>query len=208
MRYALLKMTPSRSEKQTVRDEIRERLRGLDPEERLADSVAVCKTILNSPVWAAADTVFAFVSLPDEVETTELCERALKEGKRLGLPRFGEEGLRFFAVENLAELRADNTLAIRQPGDGLPLLCSTREPRQPGRLLIVTPGRAFTREGERLGRGGGFYDTFFSALRENHIVFQAIGVAFEQQLEERLPVEENDERVHGVVTPSKHWGVV
>lgn len=194
--------------KQKARDSVRRDLRALDPEARLEASRRVVETILRSPLWAAADTLFAFVSLPDEVETTDLCAQALREKKRLGLPRFGEEGLVFYRVEDLDRLRVDNSLAIRQPSRELPELSSTRHPRQPGRLLIVTPGRAFTESGERLGRGGGFYDAFFGALRKGHIVYQAVGICFDQQLLPEIPATEHDERVHAVVTPTRSFGIL
>lgn len=194
--------------KQEIRDEVRRLLRSQQSDDRLEASRQIVERIVSSPVWAAADTVFAFVSLPDEVETTDLCDQALKEQKRLGLPRFGDEGLVFYQVTDLEALRVDNSMAIRQPGRDLPQLCSTQNPRQPGRLLIVTPGRAFTSDGGRLGRGGGFYDAFFSSLRRAHIVYQAIGVAFDEQLMEELPLNENDELVHGVVTPRASFGLI
>ena len=194
--------------KQQVRDSVRRSLRKVEPEERFEGSERVVEAIVGSPLWAASDTVFAFVSLPDEVETTDLCAQALREGKRLGLPRFGDEGLVFYRVDDLDALRVDNSMAIRQPSRDLPELCSTLNPRQPGRLLIITPGRAFTDAGDRLGRGGGFYDAFFAALRRAQIVYQAVGICFDQQLMEHLPVTGNDERVHAVVTPTRSFGIL
>lgn len=194
--------------KQQVRDSVRRSLRKVEPEERFEASERVVEAIVGSPLWTASDTIFAFVSLPDEVETTDLCAQALREGKRLGLPRFGDEGLVFYRVDDLDALRVDNSMAIRQPSRELPELCSTLNPRQPGRLLIIAPGRAFTEAGERLGRGGGFYDAFFAALRRAQIDYQAVGICFDQQLMEHLPVTGNDESVHAVVTPTRSFGIL
>ena len=194
--------------KQQLRDEIRQRLRDYDEERRFRASRAVTERLVASPVWAAADTLFAFVSLPDEIETTELCRHALASGKRLGLPRFGRDGLVFHLVTDLDALRVDNSLAIRQPAKDLPVLASTLNPRQPGRLLIATPGRAFTRQGGRLGRGGGFYDAFFAALHHGKIVYHSVGLCFDEQLVADLPVDETDEPVNGVITPGDRFGAV
>ena len=68
--------------------------------------------------------------------------------------------------------------------------------------LIVVPGLAFTRTGDRLGQGGGWYDRFLSA-RSRHAV--AIGVGFDLQVVDELPVEEHDVRVDAVVTESSVW---
>ncbi|MFW6214612.1 MAG: 5-formyltetrahydrofolate cyclo-ligase [Alkalispirochaetaceae bacterium] len=201
-------MAKQRDAKQLVRDEVRRKVGQMESGTRLSRSEEVCARIIASRAWAEAQAIFAFVSLPDEIETTRLCEAALEQGKLLALPRFGEEGLVFFAVEDLGVLRDDNSMAIHQPPRDLPVVASSGEPRAPGKLLIVTPGRAFTLEGDRLGRGGGFYDRFFSALRGEQIPFQAIGVAFALQIYPELPVEAWDERVDGVVTDGDTRGLV
>ena len=63
--------------------------------------------------------------------------------------------------------------------------------------LVLVPGLAFTAEGERLGRGGGFYDRLLSSPG-----FRAfkVGVCFDRQMRETLPMEPHDQRVHRVVT--------
>ena len=61
---------------------------------------------------------------------------------------------------------------------------------------ILVPGLGFTRQGERLGRGAGFYDRFLNeyphALR--------VGIAFEEQMTENLPVESWDQKVDVILT--------
>lgn len=193
-------MAKVRDPKQLVRDEVRRNVRLMEADARLSCSEAICRTILDSEIWARAQLLLAFVSLPDEVETTSLLTAALEQGKRLGLPRFGEEGLVFYEVRDLDALRVDNSLAIYQPSRDLPVIISSEAPRSVGELLVITPGRAFTRGGDRLGRGGGFYDRFFAAIRRAQLPVTAVGVAFALQLYEELPVGPTDERVDGVVT--------
>lgn len=62
--------------------------------------------------------------------------------------------------------------------------------------VILVPGLAFTREGERLGRGAGFYDRFLAS----HPQALRVGVAFGDQLLDSLPTESWDERVDVVLT--------
>jgi 5-formyltetrahydrofolate cyclo-ligase len=63
--------------------------------------------------------------------------------------------------------------------------------------LVLTPGVAFTRRGERLGYGRGYYDMFIAALPGRPCV---VGAAYAMQVLEALPTEPHDRRVHLVVT--------
>lgn len=65
--------------------------------------------------------------------------------------------------------------------------------------LILVPGLAFTRDGARLGRGGGYYDRLLA-----HPTCRAkrIAVAYDLQLVDHIPLELHDQRVHQIITES------
>lgn len=67
--------------------------------------------------------------------------------------------------------------------------------------LVIVPGVAFDVLGNRLGRGKGFYDDLLRSLRTKGGGHVAIGVMYDHQLLESVPVEEHDERVDFVCTP-------
>ena len=62
---------------------------------------------------------------------------------------------------------------------------------------MIVPGLAFTRRGDRLGQGGGWYDRVLAGVRDDCVT---IGVAFAPQLVDELPVEPHDRPVDLVVT--------
>ena len=98
----------------------------------------------------------------------------------------------------LAAWCADNDVAIYRPvvdGDALVVVPGDVDPE----LLdvVVLPGLAFTREGERLGQGGGHFDRFLTRVRGDCL---RIGVAFHEQLVEELPTERHDIAVDRVIT--------
>jgi 5-formyltetrahydrofolate cyclo-ligase len=62
--------------------------------------------------------------------------------------------------------------------------------------LILIPGLAFTRKGERLGRGGGYYDRFLARVGLRAV---KLGICFKEQLLEELPIESHDARVDRVL---------
>jgi len=63
--------------------------------------------------------------------------------------------------------------------------------------VVVVPGLAFTAAGERLGQGGGWYDRYLATVQPGCVT---VGVCFEEQLVEALPIEPHDVRVDHVVT--------
>lgn len=65
----------------------------------------------------------------------------------------------------------------------------------PEQSLIILPWRAFTIDGKRIGRGGGFYDK----LLANNPTLQTIGVCFACQIFPDIPQDSWDQRVDEVV---------
>lgn len=64
-------------------------------------------------------------------------------------------------------------------------------------VAVIVPGVAFTVDGGRLGYGGGYYDRLFARLPQSVL---RVGVAYEAQLAESLPIGVHDVRMHVVVT--------
>lgn len=62
--------------------------------------------------------------------------------------------------------------------------------------LLIVPGVAFTRQGDRMGYGGGYYDRFIPRCTRARI----LSLAFEEQLYEELPTEEHDLRIPELIT--------
>ncbi|MBQ7876140.1 MAG: 5-formyltetrahydrofolate cyclo-ligase [Clostridia bacterium] len=69
--------------------------------------------------------------------------------------------------------------------------------------LVLVPGVAFDKEGNRMGYGKGYYDRFL----KNMTSFK-IGVCHAFQLTDKLPVEEHDVKMDMIVTESAIWSNV
>ncbi len=133
--------------------------------------------------------------MPSEPDLSDLFHETGAAEKSFCYPRCGDSdsALRFYAVEEEAQLRPSQLGAFREPD---PSAC--RE-IAPGEIdLVIVPGVAFTPDGAtRLGRGGGFYDRFLS---EPTLEAKSIGVCFALQLRENLPREAHDLPVDLVIT--------
>lgn len=167
------------------------RLRAV-PADRLAAAAALAaRECLATPEFRAAHSVALYAALDDEVPTRPLFDAASAAGKRCLLPRCVDDVLEFAEVEQWDEL---------QPGRfGVPAPPAHRAPRPPSELeLVVLPGRAFDRLGNRLGRGQGYYDRTFGSRRPGSPVL--LGLAYQVQLVETVPRGPDDRAVDLVVT--------
>ena len=176
--------------KADLRREMRIRLKALG-DSRPQKSRAITAAIAAHPAFLAAETVALFAPLPSEPDVELLWE---KSGRRFCYPRVVGPLLEFVAVRHVEELApAAWNPNLREPAASQQLI----EPAEIA--LILVPGLAFTREGHRLGRGGGYYDRLI-ALHRPHAV--TLGVCFDLQIVPELPCEPHDERVDAVLTES------
>ena len=180
--------------KQEIRKEIKA-LCSQNADLLAAKSTEICKKILSSPQYKDATTIFAYMALPDEVDLTPVIMNALQNGKSVAVPKIISQTdniIKFFYLDkskNLTEQTATGTYNILEPDESLP---ATPDPTQ--NTLILVPGRAFTKEGDRLGRGKGYYDRYLGdrLLRcaRNGVVLA--GVCFDFQIKKSLPIDDRD----------------
>jgi len=177
---------------------LRERLfavrSGLPPAAREAASLAIAARLVELPAWRRARTVALHAPLGAEVDTAELARLALAAGKRVAWPRISPAGPALeFACCGADELVPGPARALEPPptAPAVPL----------GAIdLVVVPGVAFDASGRRLGRGRGHYDATLSRLGPGTA---RVGLAFDEQVVDRVPVEAHDVPLDAVVTGSR-----
>ena len=157
-------------------------------EARAAKAAAIHARVLALPEVEAAFVVGTYVGVGSEVATLDLVRALFERGQRVAVPLVTPP-----ETMRLAELISVDDLA---PGAH-----QIPEPKPPRVILndvdaLLVPGLLFTRRGERLGNGGGYFDR---VLREMPAAFR-VGVAYHEQLVGELPIEEHDERMDVVVT--------
>ncbi|HEX6207725.1 MAG TPA: 5-formyltetrahydrofolate cyclo-ligase [Actinomycetota bacterium] len=175
--------------KATLRAEMR-RVRAAIPEgERRRRGEAIRKRVLGLPEVRRAGSVLVFASFGSEVPTRDLASDLHAAGKRLLLPYLSGE------VMEVAEVGPDERLAPSSYGPGEPERRVRADPA--GIDVVIAPGLAFDRRGNRLGYGGGAYDRFLARVRPEALV---VGVAFAEQVVEEVPAGPSDVPVHLMVT--------
>lgn len=176
------------SSKAQAREELERRRRGLTAEEVKAKGGQAQRGLAALSSFQAARTIALYAAEPFEVPT-----HALWAGHRVCLPRVhkGTRLLSFHAVASPAALLPHGRLKLLEPPEGSPSI-----PLDEIDLWVV-PGVGFTRAGDRLGRGAGYYDTTLKLARAGAL---KIGLTFECCVVETLPTEPHDIRMDEVVT--------
>lgn len=181
--------------KKALRQELRQRLGLLTPEQLHERSVLACERLLETPEYARSETIMIYLSMPQEVDTTTIALRAWGDGKRVLAPKVSWEQRRMLPIEirSLTDDVRSDAMGLREPIDGMPIPVREIE-------LVIVPGLGFDERGNRLGRGRGFYDRFLS-----HRDFRATagGLAFEDQVVPDVPCDENDAKIDFLVTDAK-----
>jgi 5-formyltetrahydrofolate cyclo-ligase len=184
------------SAKETLRRDMRNRLREMSPALRAEASLVICQTAANLPAFLKSRCVALFAPLPSEPDIHPLIEEAWAQGKRVVLPLMIKHGTKpelvWHEVKNWDDVVVPGPFGLREPD---PLRC----PRV--RLAEINcafvPGVAFDEEGFRLGRGGGFYDSFLSVAPK---VLSCVGLMFNAQKVSDVPREPHDQALRSVIT--------
>lgn len=151
---------------------------------------AAARFLASIPLKADA-IVSVYAPIQNELDTAPLVEALRDKGYAVALPVVVQKGtpLVFRRVETADALKP-GPLGVPQPDEDAETVIPD---------IVVAPLLAFSRDGGRLGYGGGYYDTTLGALRQSREVI-AVGFAFGAQELETVPMGPQDERLDWIVT--------
>lgn len=133
-----------------------------------------------------------YCAVPGEVQTERIRHAYLAAGARLYYPRVAGRGTLAFYPHREGDGWETGPYGIPEPANP-----GGDKPRRGGWDIVVVPGVAFDRRGNRLGRGFGYYDRFLGSLPEG---VPRVGLAWARQLVPEVPVDAWDIPVHALVT--------
>ena len=181
--------------KADVRNMMRARRREVDPETREEASAAICEAL-----WARGDVQAAvaakrpfavYLANDDEIDLAPLVERLWSEGVTVAVPYWQvETGAYRLAIYTNASTLIEGGHGIMEPAETYDIA-----PCDIG--VWVVPGLAFTRDGRRIGYGGGWYDRYLAAAAPDAV---ALAVAYPFQILDDVPTDPNDRCVTDVVS--------
>ncbi|MFT3687238.1 MAG: 5-formyltetrahydrofolate cyclo-ligase [Phycisphaerales bacterium] len=180
----------------TIKTEIRTRVRAalaaMTPQQKAAESAAICERLAKLELYQKAHVVMVFAPMSDEPLIEPFAQHALARGKMVLLPRIDP-----------ADKVMTGALVQSWPGDLERDPMGFLTPRfdapsyDPASIhMVIVPGVAFSSTGVRLGRGGGYYDRYLPQIP----IHRRIGVCYRCQQVETIPLLEHDEPVSDVIT--------
>ncbi|MBE6958808.1 MAG: 5-formyltetrahydrofolate cyclo-ligase [Ruminococcaceae bacterium] len=178
-------------DKKTLRKQIREQKRAMTVSQIEEAGKALQALFLATDYYRDAKTVYGYLPYNQEVRTVPILEQALRDGKRVAVPKVYGEEMKFIYLSDLTQVETGYA--------GIPEPIADAPVGDDPTALVLMPGLAFDREGHRIGYGGGFYDKFLSA-EQTH---PTVALCYDFQLVEELPTEEFDIPVDEVIWPSK-----
>ena len=180
-------------DKAKLRLKLKNCLLNIDEKHRTEKSRLACKNLIELEQFQNADTVMIYLSLPYEIDTSEAILQCWKSGKTVAVPKISWEQRHMIPVKiNSLDTGFSTTgaLGLRNPISGIPVPFENID-------LVVTPGLGYDRNGNRLGRGGSYYDRFFA---NSKLKAFKCGFAYAEQVVDFIPVNDYDEPVDSLVT--------
>ena len=167
-------------DKKELRRQIREQKRAMTEEQIVAASARLGELFLNCQQYKDAQTIYGYLPYNQEVRTVPMLEQAMKDGKRVAVPKCYGEEMRFIYMDDLSKVEKGYA-NIPEPIADDPVADDKT-------ALVLMPGMAFTRDGKRMGYGGGFYDKFLAAEPQH----PTVALCYDFQMVEDVPTEDYD----------------
>lgn len=186
-------MNYKEEDKKKLRNKIKKLLEGLPVSVLKEKSSSIRSRLYSLSEYKNSSFVMCYLSTEREVSTFEIIETALSQNKKVAVPLIlkSQNIMLPCEISNLKDLEP-GPWGILQPIKGkiksIPLKVVD---------LIIVPGIVFDKNGNRIGRGKGFYDRFLNSIPS---AIRKMALAFSCQIVERIPINDSDIPVDKIIT--------
>lgn len=164
-------------------------------------SKSICQNIINSEFYQKVQIVYAYMALPDEVDLSVLIDDALCKNKTVYVPKVVPNSNKMIFFDYSKCQFENGSFGILEPKTE-----DIKEEKIAGNqtAIFLVPGRVFGEDGERIGRGKGFYDIYLSNfLKTQKKSVLVAGVCFPIQIGKQVPTTEHDIKMDQIFTCPK-----
>lgn len=179
-------------DKKDLRRILKTKLNEMDEIQRIEQSKIICSSLVSLKEFKSAGVIMIFLSLPHEVDTASIILKAWQQGKVVAVPKISWQQRHMIPIQinSLETGFSTDGYGLKNPVTGVPVPIEDID-------IVITPGLGFDKKGNRLGRGGGYFDRFFanSTLR----AFKC-AICYSQQVVDEVPMDETDIAIDCLVT--------
>ena len=177
--------------KSELRKQVLQEMKALSQEQKQAIDQALNERLLQHPFYQEAKVIATYLSFPHEFQTQELIEQALRDCKKVLIPKTYPKGRMDFVVYDPQQL-VKTSFGLLEPQGDLEVVDVSQID------LIHVPGLAFTTEGYRIGYGGGYYDRYLK-----HFSGNTLSTVYPCQIRDFIP-EDHDIPVQEVLVDERN----
>ena len=163
-------------DKNELRSQIRRQKRAMTQAQIEQASRCLAEQFFRTELYRQAQTIYGYLPYNQEVRTVPMLQQALKDGKKVAVPKVYGDEMRFLYVTDLETGIAKGYCGIPEPVADGPVARDER-------ALVLMPGLCFDPQGHRIGYGGGFYDKFLSREPEHPTLALCYGFQMLEHLE-------------------------
>ena len=174
--------------KNQLKESISEKRNSLTKEEIIDKSKKIRNNLFNLEQYKKSKTIMFFVSFNNEVNTHDMIKEALKN-KTVVVPKVWHKEIEPSVIIDFDNLLPSDKFGILEPIETMKIAYKNID-------LVLVPGIVFDKNGHRIGYGFGYYDKFLKKVSKAI----KIGVAFDFQVVDRIPIEMHDVSVDLIVT--------
>ena len=158
-------------------------------------SLDICTKLILTEEYQNSKIIALYKNLETEVDTNQLIEVSVKNGKIVALPRVENDNMVFYKINSLNDKLEKNEFGIYEPISNIENIINKDELD-----LVIVPGICFDKNMNRLGFGKGFYDKFLFNSKS-----KILGICFEEQVlcDENIPFTRYDVKMQKVITDKK-----
>lgn len=185
-------------EKRKLRRQILALRDAMPIEEREEKSSQILENLISMPLYKEANTILIYVNYQSEVNTADLVNKALADGKRVFAPKVFGETMEFYQITGTGDLQVGYK-GIREPVSGRLFDAKSNT----GHTLMLMPGAVFDEKCRRIGYGKGFYDRYLKRISETGNSVHTLALCFECQVLPEIPAEKHDVRPQMILTEKR-----
>ena len=177
--------------KAELRKQVLHEMKAIPRQQKQFIDQTLTERLLQHPFYQEAKVIATYLSFPHEFQTQELIEQALKDGKKVLIPKTYPKGRMDFVVYDPQQL-VKTSFGLLEPQGNLEVVDASQID------LIHVPGLAFTMEGYRIGYGGGYYDRYLK-----HFTSHTLSTVYPCQIRDFSP-ENHDIPVQEVLIDERN----